>query len=61
MKASIIERYHDRWVAIADDDVVVADAESLDLLLAELNKTGTTGTTIQRIPAVGEPLFIGLR
>ena len=60
MKASIIEKYHDRWVAIADDDVVVADAESFDSLLTELERTGITATTIQRIPAIGEPLFIGL-
>lgn len=60
MKASLIEKYHDRWVTIADDDVVVADAESLDSLLTEVERTGITGTTIQRIPAIGEPLFIGL-
>ena len=61
MNQDVIERYRDRWVAIRDDETVVADAEDLGGLLRLLEMTPAEGASIQRIPAADEPLFVGLR
>ena len=61
MDQAIVERYRDRWVAIQDDGVVVADAEDLDGLLSHLQHVPDVRASIMRIPAADEPLFVGLR
>ena len=61
MDQAIVERYRDRWVAIQDDGVVVADADDLDGLLSCLQRVPDVRASIMRIPAADEPLFVGLR
>ncbi len=57
----MLERYRGRVVGIDGDGHVVADAAELDELLDKLDAKGIVGVTVQRIPALDEPLFIGLR
>lgn len=57
----VMERYRGRWVGVDAAGRVVADAEELDELLDSLDAAGIVGATVQRIPALDEPLFVGLR
>ena len=52
--------YRNRWIAIEDDGTVVADADDLDGLLTALTSLPDSTASIQRVPAVNAPLFIGL-
>jgi hypothetical protein len=61
MNSDLVERYRDRWVAIQGDGSVFADAEDLGRLLAKLEAIPHERTSIQRIPAADDPLFVGLR
>jgi hypothetical protein len=61
MDQAVVERYQDRWVAIQSDGTVVADALDLDGLLSLLAAMPDTKAAIQRIPALDEPVFVGLR
>ena len=56
-----LERFRDRWVAVGDDGSVVADAATLEDLHRALPSTPAVHVVIQRVPAVDEPLFVGLR
>jgi hypothetical protein len=56
-----MERYRGRWVGVDAAGCVVADAEELDELLDSLDAAGIVGATVQRIPSLDEPLFVGLR
>lgn len=61
MQDDEVERYRGRWVALDDsDDHVVADADSLEALLADLDRQSERRVLIQRIPSLDDPLFIGL-
>ena len=61
MDRAVIERYQDRWVAIQSDGIVVADAADPHALLTLLATMPDTKAAIQRIPALNEPVFVGLR
>jgi hypothetical protein len=61
MERALLDRFRDRWVGLDRDGKVVADAEALDVLLDKLDASGIVGATVQRIPAVDEPFFVGLR
>jgi hypothetical protein len=61
MDQTVVERYQDRWVAIQGDGNVVADAADLDALFSLLSAMPATKAAIQRIPALDEPVFVGLR
>ena len=61
MDQSAVDRYRGRVVGIDAAGLVVADAAELDELLDKLDAAGIVGATVQRIPALDEPLFIGLR
>jgi hypothetical protein len=61
MDETILESYRGRVVGIDAAGKVVADAAELDELLDKLDAFGIVGVTVQRIPALDEPLFIGLR
>ena len=61
MDQAVVKRYHDRWVAIQSDGTVVTDAVDLHALLSLLAAMPDTKATIQRIPALDEPVFAGLR
>jgi hypothetical protein len=56
-----IERFRDRWVAVGDDGLVVADAATLENLHQTLASTPSVHVVIQRVPAVDDPLLVGLR
>ena len=58
---NVLHRYQNRWVAIQDDGTVIADADDLDTLLTALQLLPDSKASIQRVPAHGEPLFVGLR
>lgn len=60
MKRDLIERYRGRWVAVDESGDVVADADELGPLLERLAELGLPADTIQRVPGVGEPIFVGL-
>ncbi len=49
-----------RWVALDQKDVVVRDAESIDELLATLERDGIEGTSVVRAPVPGDPVVFGL-
>lgn len=61
MDQAVVERYQNRWVAIQTDGTVVADAVDLHALLTLLAAMPDTKAAIQRIPALNEPVFVGLR
>jgi hypothetical protein len=60
VKRDLIERYRGRWVAVDEFGDVVADADELGPLLERLAELGLPADTIQRVPGVGEPIFVGL-
>ena len=60
MKRDLIERYRGQWVAVDDSGDVVADADELGALLERLDELGITADTVQRVPGIGEPMFVGL-
>lgn len=60
MKRDLIEKYRGRWVAVDESGDVVADADELEALLERLVELGLEADTIQRVPGVGEPIFVGL-
>jgi hypothetical protein len=60
MKRDLIERYRGRWVAVDESGDVVADADELGTLLERLAELGVTADTVQRVPGIGEPIFVGL-
>ena len=57
----VMERYRGRWVGVDASGCVVSDAEELDELLDSLDAAGIVAATVQRVPTLGEPLFVGLR
>ena len=60
MKRDLIEQYRGQWVAVDDSGDVVADADELGALLERLAELGITADTVQRVPGIGEPMFVGL-
>lgn len=61
MDPALLEQFRDRWVAIGDAGEVVADGDSLTDLRSRLKTVAPDQhVVVQRIPARGEPLFIGL-
>jgi hypothetical protein len=60
VKRELVERYRGRWVAVDAAGAVVADADELAALMARLAESGLDAETIQRVPGVDEPLFVGL-
>ena len=60
MKRDLIERYRGRWVAVDESGDVVADADELGPLLEQVADLGVTADTVQRVPGIGEPIFVGL-
>ena len=60
MKRDLIEQYRGRWVAVDEPGDVVADADELGTLLERLEELGIAADTVQRVPGVGEPIFVGL-
>ncbi|MEQ1874956.1 MAG: DUF5678 domain-containing protein [Ilumatobacteraceae bacterium] len=60
MRQDVIERYRGRWVAVDQTGEVVADAAELGILLDQASKAGLSATTVHRVPALDEPLFVGL-
>jgi len=60
VRQDVIERYRGRWIAVDKSGEVVADADALGSLFDQLSKSGAAGTTIQRVPGLDEPLFVGL-
>lgn len=56
-----IERYRGRWVALRrSDEVVLADAASLEDLQRSLDASVHPQVLIRRIPALDDPVFVGL-
>jgi hypothetical protein len=61
MRAEDVERYRGRWIAIRQsDEVVVADAASLEELQAVLRAKEHAPVLIHRVPRLDEPIYIGL-
>jgi hypothetical protein len=61
MRSEDVERYRGRWVAVRrSDDVVLADAESLEALQEALTESEHPQVLIRRIPALDDPIFVGL-
>lgn len=61
MDPALLEQFRDRWVAIGDAGEVVADSDSMTHLHDVLRTVAPDQhVLIRRIPARGEPLFIGL-
>ena len=60
VKRELVEQYRGRWVAVDLAGEVVADADELGLLLERLADLGISADTVQRVPAVDEPIFVGL-
>jgi hypothetical protein len=61
MNLSLLEEFRDRFVAVGDGDVIVAVADSMADLLSFLPANAPdVHVVIQRVPAPGEPLFVGL-
>jgi Family of unknown function (DUF5678) len=60
MKQELLERYRGRWVAVDGTGEVVADSDELGTLLEHLAHSALTASTIQRVPEIDEPLFVGL-
>ena len=61
MRHEDIEQYRGRWVAVRrSDEVVVADAESLGALHDALKAQDHAQVLIRRIPALQDPIFVGL-
>ena len=47
-------------MAVDGSGDVVADADELGALLERLAELGITADTVQRVPGIGEPMFVGL-
>lgn len=61
MRTEDVERYRGRWVAVRrSDEVVLADADSLELLQETLKEGKHPQVLIRRIPAVDDPISVGL-
>ena len=60
MKRDLIEQYRGRWVAVDESGEVVADADELGTLLERVAELAVTADTVQRVPGIGEPIFVGL-
>lgn len=60
MDQAVIDRYRARWIATNDEGIVVADAENLGELLELLDTMPAIRTTVQRVPAADDPMFVGL-
>ena len=60
VKRDLIERYRGRWVAVDESGDIVADADELGPPLERFAESGLLADTIQRVPGVGEPIFVGL-
>lgn len=60
MKRELIEQYRGRWVAVDEFGDVVAAADELGALLELLTELGVSADTVQSVPGVGEPIFVGL-
>jgi hypothetical protein len=56
----VIDRFRGRWIAVADDESVVANGSSLTGLNDALCDMPNLDVTIWRVPAADEPLFVGL-
>jgi hypothetical protein len=60
MDQPVIDRFRGRWIAVADDESVVANGSSLTELNDALCDMPNIDVTIWRVPAADEPLFVGL-
>jgi hypothetical protein len=61
MRAEDVELYRGRWVAIRrTDDIVVVAADSLEELQARLAREAHRQLLLRRIPALEDPIFVGL-
>jgi hypothetical protein len=61
MRSEDVQRYRGRWVAVRrSDDAVLADAESLEALQEALKEHEHPQVLIRRIPALEDPIFVGL-
>ena len=60
MEQSLVERYRNNWVAFGDDGSVVAHDVSFERLDEMLSSLPPVHVVIRRIPAIDEPLFVGL-
>ncbi len=60
MEQAVIDRYRARWIATNDHGVVVADADNLGELFELLDAMPAIRTTVQRVPAADDPIFVGL-
>ncbi len=60
MDRTLVERYRNQWVAIGDDGDVVAHDLSYEKLTAMLSTMPPIRVLVRRIPAVDEPLFVGV-
>jgi Family of unknown function (DUF5678) len=60
MEPALVERYRNQWVAVGDDGAVVAHDTSFEKLDELLSAMPPVHVLIRRIPAVDEPLFIGI-
>ena len=58
---ALLEQFRGRWVAVGDTGVVVADSDSLASLHEVLHDVASDEhVVVRRIPARGEPIFVGL-
>lgn len=61
MRSEDVQRYRGRWVAVRrSDEVVLADAESLEALQEALKEQEHPQVLIRRISAPEDPIFVGL-
>jgi len=60
VRSDVVERFRARWVALDDDGDVVADADELGVLLADLEAAGLIANMVQRVPGADDPLFVGV-
>lgn len=47
-------------MVVGESGDVVADADELGALLEQVAELGLTADTVQRVPGVDEPIFVGL-
>ena len=60
MDQALVERYRNQWVAIGDNGTVIAHDLSFEKLHEMLSAIPPVHALIRRIPAVDEPLFVGI-
>lgn len=60
VNAAVVERYRGRWVALDGRGNVVVDADELGAVFERLKTAGLSARTVQRVPDVDDPMFVGL-